>query len=495
MARGDVAHAAGAERGALRVALAAVVVLALAAGGVATWRYDLLDRWLDYDDLPAATAPLGEPASIAPPSGLDLPPVTAPEPVAEESSDDDRVDRAAVRRALAGYLSDADLGRHVLAEAAPLMGAVTSFTQGEGVAIPASTTKLVTTTAALLALGPDHVFTTTVVAEGARRNRRLVLVGGGDPFLERAPETPDGDAWPYPVRADLDTLATQAAKALREDGVRRVTLGYDDSLFSGPAVNPTWEPGYIPDGDVSPTSALWVDEGRPLSRLGRVADPASEAAEAFVDALGRAGIKVSEPPVPVTASVEARTVADIESAPLGQIVERILDVSDNEASEVLLRHIGLAGDDEGSIEAGRHGVRRLLDAAGVRLGESTFYDGSGLSRDNRADPSLLIDVLQLAASDEHPDLRPVIAGLPVAGFTGSLTDRMEKGPAAGRGRVRAKTGTLTAVSTLAGLATDLDGTVMVFVLMADRVGLPDTLDARDALDSAAAALGACRCSG
>ncbi|MDO9456381.1 D-alanyl-D-alanine carboxypeptidase/D-alanyl-D-alanine-endopeptidase, partial [Nocardioides sp.] len=188
-------------------------------------------------------------------------------------------------------------------------------------------------------------------------------------------------------------------------------------------------------------------------------------------------------------------IASVDSAPLGQVVGRILDVSDNDASEVLLRHVGLAASGEGSIAAGQDGVRTLLRRAGVRMGASVLHDGSGLSRANRMDPSLLVSVLQLAASAARPGLRPIVAGLPIAGFTGSLTDRMDQGPAAGRGRVRAKTGTLRSVSSLAGLATDLEGNVMVFVLMADRVRDDDNLIARVALDNAAAALGACSCSG
>ena len=60
--------------------------------------------------------------------------------------------------------------------------------------------------------------------------------------------------------------------------------------------------------------------------------------------------------------------------------------------------------------------------------------------------------------------------------------------------MRAKTGTLTGVSALAGIATDLDGTSLAFFLVADRVALLKTLDARDALDDAAAALAGCHCS-
>ena len=59
--------------------------------------------------------------------------------------------------------------------------------------------------------------------------------------------------------------------------------------------------------------------------------------------------------------------------------------------------------------------------------------------------------------------------------------------------MRAKTGTLTGVSGLAGTVTDRTGTPMVFAVLADDIALLDTLDARDALDDIASALAACRC--
>ncbi len=504
MSRGGRTHERDARGSALSGTIVLVVVLALVAGGIAAWRYDLLDGRLDgiLGASPSAD-PSTDPASVAPPPGLDLPAVVAPPQPVSASASGGEVDVAAVRRALGGYLADPDLGPHVLAAVAPLAGGAPAYAAakgGKGVAIPASTTKLVTSTAALLALGPDHVFTTSVLADpgGRGRVRDVTLVGGGDPFLERAPTTPpasDGTKapWPYPQRADLATLATATATALRDDGVRRVRLGYDDGLFDGVAVNPTWEDDYVPDGIVSPTSALWVDEGRPLSRSGRVDDPAADAAAAFAEALGAAGLRVAAGPVRGSAPQGSATVASVDSAPLAEIVERVLDVSDNEASEVLLRHVGIAVRGTGSIDAGRSGVRKLLRRAGVTFGASVFHDGSGLSRANRAEPRTLLQVLQLAASSARPELRAVVTGLPVAGFSGSLSDRMDEGPAAGLGRVRAKTGTLMGVSSLAGITTALDGTVLVFVLMVDRVDLLDRADAQTALDSAAAALGACRC--
>ena len=168
-------------------------------------------------------------------------------------------------------------------------------------------------------------------------------------------------------------------------------------------------------------------------------------------------------------------------------------VSDNEAAEVLLRHVGLAVSEQGSAAAGVRAVKKTLGALGVPLAGARLYDGSGLSRENRLRPVTLLGTLRAATSDERPDLRAVLTGLPVAGFTGSLAVRFEDADPRGRGLVRAKTGTLTGVSSLAGLVIDRDGQPLLFVLMADRVDPVDTLAARDALDAAAAKLASCRC--
>ncbi|MCD4532651.1 D-alanyl-D-alanine carboxypeptidase/D-alanyl-D-alanine-endopeptidase [Nocardioides sp. cx-169] len=463
----------------MRRAISTLLVLALVLAGAAVWRYDLVERWLGPD------AAGDDPAAIAPPPGLDLPAVLAPGEVAAPARAG-ALSPPAVRRALRPYLGDPDLGRHVLAAVAPL-GSGRTVTIGEGAAVPASTTKVVTSAAALLALGPDRTFDTTVVRAGPRR---VVLVGGGDPLLARGPADP-GEAAPYPPRADVEDLASRTAATLRRQGVRKVALEYDAGLFTGPSASPHWEPDYVPDGVVSPISSLWVDEGRPADGPGRVADPALAAAQAFAAALARAGVQVTGAPAPGTAPRSGTPIARVASAPLWQLVERVLLVSDNEAAEVLLRHVGLAVQGEGSFEAGRRGVVRVLEEAGVALPGTTLYDGSGLSRRSRMTPAALIDVLRLAT--RRPELEAVLGGLPVAGFTGSLADRFVQGPVEGRGRVRAKTGTLTGVASLAGVATDVAGRPMLFVLMADRVKRLDATDAEVALDAAAAALGACRC--
>ena len=85
-------------------------------------------------------------------------------------------------------------------------------------------------------------------------------------------------------------------------------------------------------------------------------------------------------------------------------------------------------------------------------------------------------MVRLVASGEHPELRPVLTGLPVAGFTGSLAYRFDQAPA-GRGLVRAKTGTLSGVSGLAGVATDREGTPLVFAPPEAHVVLTLTVSA------------------
>ncbi len=438
----------------------ALVLAILAAAGVVLW--------LD----PPAPTPEDDPAAVAPPPGLTLPARETPDPVAEPATG--VPDAAKVRRALAPLLRDADLGPHVLATVAGLDGTLL-YSTGTGAATPASTLKLLTATAALETLGPAHTFATTVVGAGARR---VVLVGGGDPLL---------------ARRDLDRLARDTAAALAGAGRTRVRVGYDTSLFRGPEVSPHWPAGYVPDGVVAPITPLWVDEGRPESGFGRVADPAAVAAASYAKALARAGVAVTGPQQETAAPAGATELARTTSRPLAQIVEHTLETSDNEAAEVLARHVGLSVSGDGSFAGGARAVLRVLDGLGVPTQDATTYDGSGLSREDRLDPDTLTAVLELAASPEQPDLRAVLTGLPVAGFSGSLTERFADRDDTGRGLVRAKTGTLSGVSSLAGVVTDREGRPMVFALLADRIDLVDTLDARAALDGATSALAACRC--
>lgn len=99
-------------------------------------------------------------------------------------------------------------------------------------------------------------------------------------------------------------------------------------------------------------------------------------------------------------------------------------------------------------------------------------------------------MLVAAADPANPRLRPLLTGLPVAAFSGSLSDRFhDDGSSDGAGVVRAKTGTLSGVSALAGVVTTEDGRLLAFAVLADRLSRWAEPD----LDRIAATLAGCRC--
>jgi D-alanyl-D-alanine carboxypeptidase/D-alanyl-D-alanine-endopeptidase (penicillin-binding protein 4) len=470
------------ERGSAMHTVGILLVVVLLAVAVAVERGVLPDL---SDEAGTGTEPVSPPATVP---GLALSDPGPPPAVLDPANGQDSPPTAGeVRQALAAALSDRSLGRHVAVSVADLEDGRSLWASGRPrIVTPASTLKLLTTTAALATMGAEHRFTTSVTP-GRTRNQ-VILVGGGSPLLTVA-VPPSSD--PYPRPATLRDLARQTAAALRSRGATRVRLGYDASLFTGPAVNPHWEPSYVPESVVTPISALWIDEGREVAGYAqRVTDPARFAAQAFATQLERFGVRVRSPIRPAKAADGTRPLAAVESPPLAAIVQHVLEVSDNEGAEVLLRQVAIATGAPGSAAAGVRAVRRVLAEHGVDLSGARIYDGSGLSRDDRLPIGALTQVLHLAATGD-PALRSVVTGLPVAGFTGSLAYRFVESAPTGLGFVRAKTGTLSGVHGLAGIATDPSGDPLAFAVVADRVRLPQTLDARDALDEAASALVGC----
>ncbi|WP_112248338.1 D-alanyl-D-alanine carboxypeptidase/D-alanyl-D-alanine endopeptidase [Kribbella monticola] len=392
-----------------------------------------------------------------------------------------------VQRALAAALADPSLGKHhgvyvydaSRAKALTSIGATKPF-------VPASTMKLLTTLSALATLGADHRFTTKTVSAASSS---VILVGGGDPLLAVRPGASDD----FPRRASLQELAASTARSLRSRGVASVTLGYDAGLFTGPAANAKWEPNYLTEGIAARTSALWVNEGRLSPGMAkRAPSPALAAATVFAGLLRTAGIKVAASIKPTTAPATADSLAEVRSASLGDIVEYINLHSDNDGAEVLLRQVGIATQNGGSYTAGVKGVRATLTGLGIDVSKATIYDGSGLSRTNQVPLEALAGAVRVAVA--KPELRHLVSGLPIAGFTGSLEDRFAgPGSAAGTGLVRAKTGTLTGVHSLAGLVRDRTGTLLVFAVATDSAPPDKALDARAALDRISATLANCGC--
>ncbi|GAA2794888.1 D-alanyl-D-alanine carboxypeptidase/D-alanyl-D-alanine endopeptidase [Streptomyces showdoensis] len=347
---------------------------------------------------------------------------------------------------------------------------------GEGAATPmtpASTVKIATAAAALSALGPDHRIATTTVtgADG----RTVTLVGGGDPTLDKT---------------RLKALADATARALKARGgtPRPVRLAYDTSLYQGPALHPIG-----PNENLAPLSALMTDEGRlDGSRSGpapRTADPAGDTATAFAALLRAAGVTVHGSPAPGRApkAPQAAPLARTDSAPLADLVERTLTTSDNDLAEALARQTALARKQPASATGAAKAVHDELARLGLPVAGARFADGSGLDRNDRVSAALLTGILTRAADPARPALRPVLTGLPVGGFSGTLAGRFgTDATAPGAGLVRAKTGTLTGVNTLTGTVVTADGRLLAFAFLAGRTSSPDT--AQPALDRLAAAL-------
>ncbi|HSV41207.1 MAG TPA: D-alanyl-D-alanine carboxypeptidase/D-alanyl-D-alanine-endopeptidase [Nocardioidaceae bacterium] len=475
MSEGDASHAPKGRGGRLLRRTTGGLVLAVLVAAGAAYPLGLGER------LGIATDP--SPEASAPVVGLDLP-TASPAAAVADVTDALPADSAAVARALRRLVQRDTLGGRVTVAVSEVGSSRTVYAVGPGIVTPASTLKLLTSTAALAALGPDHRFSTTAVRTG----REVVLVGGGDPLLARVA----GADTAYPRPADLTTLARRTASALTEAGVSRVRLAYDTSLFEGPAIAPTWEPDYVAENVVSPITSLWVDEGRERAGYSaRSPDPAAAAAQFFAAALRKFGTTVQGQPVAKVAAGSAVQVASVEGAPLSQVVQHVLELSDNEAAEVLARHVAIARGRKASFAGATTAVEEVLGELGVRLRGALLYDGSGLSRKDRLHYGTLLDVLRVADTDE--DLRTILTGLPVAGFSGSLALRFETAPRVALGEVRAKTGTLTGVHGLAGTVRTRDGVLLAFVAIADRVRVFETLQARADLDEIAGALAACRC--
>lgn len=520
----------------LGVVLTMVALLAVAAVGGGT-SY-ILGPGHGVTSLGDKSSSSGRSSAPAKPRGLPPAPQPVLAPVTADVGPGPKPRSVAAR--LARDLTSPDLGSRIAARVTDLTtGAVLLDHRSAATTTPASTTKILTAVAALSVLGPDFRFSTTVVA--GTRPGEVVLVGGGDPTLSAAAGS---TAAAYPGAARLTDLAAQvraaraagsststrapgspsaasssapstpasnapasgapassasasAAAASRPPATRatppitRVLV--DAARFSGPQTAPGWDGDDVSGGYVAPIAALMVDGGR--VRPGytpRSTDPARAAGVAFAAALGLppGAVSTGTPPP------GARVLATVHSAPLAQILRQMLTVSDNTLAECIGRQVALTSGRPGSFTGAASAVRAAVGRLGVPASSIRLSDTSGLSRYDAIAPVALTGTLQAAASTAHPPLHLLFSDLPVGGYRGTLADRFKTASSdAAAGQVRAKTGTLTGVSTLAGIVTSDSGAVFAFAFLADRVPATGsaTLNAEAALDRLAADLAGCGC--
>ena len=386
------------------------------------------------------------------------------------------------------YIVDAESGREI-------------YQRGhQRLLVPASANKLFVTALALLKLGPQHRFVTQARGDSLERDGRLkgdlFLVGGGDPLLSNS---------------DLETLAFR----LKVSGLRKVSgrLILDNSLFDTASYGRGWMWDEGPYAYNAPISALSVNRNifevgitaahRPAARTKVEIDPNSDyfvvenqSLTAFPgvrrnirvnrsSAAGRESVMVSgvlpseDSPLYLWRSVshplfysghlfrrslrqrgigigdgmaEGRAgggtaiLAEVKSQPLYLILREMDKDSDNFIAEMLFRYLSANGRQPGDTAAGNV-WEALMSSLGFAPGSYRIVDGSGMSRYNLCSPEQLTAVLRHLYG--KPEIRPeLLALLPVAATDGTLQNRLGAFP----GRVRAKTGTMTGISSLAGFA-------------------------------------------
>ena len=317
--------------------------------------------------------------------------------------------------------------------------------------MPASVNKLFTTATALTLYGPEGHLTTRALGDvGVDPAGVLIgdlyLKGGGDPYFGSA-------------------QAVQLADELFfQHGLREITgrVVGDESAFD--SLRGTISEGYRVTSEVGPLSALTFNRGRSgVRRPWFQKSPARYAAREFTKALRRRGVVIGGGARTGRTPVAALSLAEHSSPTLAELVRVTNGPSDNFNAEMLMKGLGAEFGTAGSTRAGTAVVRKTMAGFGLR---PRVVDGSGLSRGNRTSPRQVVRLLDHMSSEEESGLA-FGASLPVAGRSGTLSDRMRR--TAARNRCQAKTGTLRDVSALAGYCTTTSGARVAFAILMNRV--------------------------
>ena len=333
--------------------------------------------------------------------------------------------------------------------------------------IPASNQKLLVAAVALDVLGEDHRFHTEL--RGAQPVDGVItgdvyLVGGGDPLLVTADYVD-----PLPIPAFNTTSLDVIADALQAAGVTQIVgdVVGDGSRYDDEFVVPSWGPEHVLGAEAGPYDALMVNDGRTFADSTIGFNPNQSAARQFIRLLQARNIAVTgrsrNGAAPADGSVTV--LGGVDSAPLSDIVDELLQTSDNNTAELLVKEIGFAVRGEGTRVAGLQEIWNTLAEWQVPLEGVELDDGSGLSRNDRLTCDAIVAVLEHVGVDSE-----LTASLPVAGVSGTLVVEMVGGPA--DGRLAAKTGTLTGVRALSGFLPTDDG-VMTFALVLNGEGVDD----------------------
>ncbi len=297
---------------------------------------------------------------------------------------------------------------------------------------PASTMKVVTAVAAIDRLGGSHLFRTSLrytgsIAGGTLRGD-VYLVGGFDP------------------RFNADDMSA-FVEALRRVGV--------DTLRGRIVADKTAK-----DADRLGEGWCWDDDNPVLSPL--LVSRRDEFAARFLSRLRADGVVVEAD------TTEGRTPADAfelctRTHTMDQVLMPMMKESDNLCAEAMFYQLGMAaGARPATARHARSVVARLIEKIGLRPADYRVADGSGLSLYNYVTAELEVMLLRYAYQNTNIYTH-LLPSLPVAADDGTLARRMRGTFAAGN--VRAKTGSVAAVSSLAGFCTAANGHVLCFAII------------------------------
>jgi D-alanyl-D-alanine carboxypeptidase len=456
----------------LVTAIAVVAVIGIAAGVVFGVPGLSEKLGLTGEEAVAIDPP---PAPISYTPGLRGPDASAPAPT-----------KQGIETALAGPIANPALGTLTGTVIDPVTGETLYERDASSAITPASTGKILTAAAALLSMDHTKQLVTKVVQ--GEQPGEVIIVGGGDPTISSLKV---GSESMYPGAPHLSELVEQ----VKNSGAEAQTVYIDQSRYAEPRLARSWLPADIAAGYIAPIVPAMLDGDRRDATVNyspRTNDPGQTLVNEFAARLGAAPAASIEK----KAQENAKVLGEIRSAPMTQLVDNMLDRSDNTLGDILAHEIAVQAGEEPSFDGASKAMLDVLrqnnfDVEGVEL-----KDGSGMSEANKMSARLLAQVLAVAAGPDGKDprtakLRPLLGGLPVAGGSGTLADRYDEGAATeGRGWVRAKTGTLTGVNSLAGIVLDKDNRPLVFAFLTTGTA---SNTARSALDAVSAALRSCGC--
>ena len=337
--------------------------------------------------------------------------------------------------------------------------------------VPASNLKLITTGAALLALGEDFRYTTTLAtaapADSVLR-ANLYIIGGGDPLL--------GELFPY--LPGPDATFGRWSKALADAGVRRIegSIIGDGSWFAAPQYHPDWNVEDLQTRDgVVPAGLTW------RGKMGdSIPDGPSSAALHYL-----AWLQARDSTCTATASaaaappVDSLTVlATLPSLPLRDLVRIANCQSDNFIAETLLKTLGKLRGDGDDYPSSIAALRQSLSPIGLMAasGQMRFADGSGLSRKNYVSPAFMVSFLR--GMYRSRVRKAFMASLPFAGEAKTtLENRLPKRPWALRHRILMKSGSMNGVRCFSGYILPSSGRAeetIVFSILTNNAVAPSS---------------------